>query len=66
MIPSYFEFLNPVKILSGRLAVDNIPYELENLGVKTPLVITDPGVVHDLLRHLVDKIEKDDFPMPCT
>jgi alcohol dehydrogenase len=53
MIPSYFEFLNPVKILSGRLAVDNIPYELDNLGVKTPLVITDPGVVQAGLLDVV-------------
>lgn len=44
MIPKYYEFFNPVKILSGHKALDNIPYELEQLGVKKPLIITDKGI----------------------
>ena len=45
MIPAYYEYYNPVKILSGRQALDNIPYELENLGCRRPIIITDKGIV---------------------
>ncbi len=44
MLPSHYEFYNPVKIISGNQAVDNIPFELEQLGVARPLVVTDKGV----------------------
>ena len=29
MLPEYFEFLNPVKMLCGSGALENIPYELD-------------------------------------
>ncbi|MBF0210146.1 MAG: iron-containing alcohol dehydrogenase [Desulfamplus sp.] len=45
MLPSYYEFHNPVKIVSGNKALDNLPSELETLGAKRPMVITDKGVV---------------------
>ncbi len=45
MIPSYYEFYNPVKVLSGNKAVDNIPYELSLLSARRPLIVTDQGVV---------------------
>ncbi len=45
MLPSYYEFFNPVKILSGHKALDNLPYELEQLGAKRPIIVTDAGVV---------------------
>ena len=44
MIPSFYEFYNPVKIVSGKKALDNLPFELSQLGVKKPLIITDQGV----------------------
>lgn len=44
MIPSYYEFYSPVKIISGNKALDNLPYELESLGVNRPLLVTDAGV----------------------
>ncbi len=44
MLPAYFEFYNPVKIVSGHKALDNLPHELEQLGVNRPLIVTDPGV----------------------
>ncbi|PID77983.1 MAG: alcohol dehydrogenase [Deltaproteobacteria bacterium] len=44
MIPSYYEFYNPVKIISGNKAIDNIPYELDLLGASRPLLITDNGI----------------------
>lgn len=45
MQPSYFEFHNPAKILSGKTAVKNVPFEIKRLGASRPLVITDQGVV---------------------
>ncbi len=45
MIPKYYEFTCPVKILSGRKALANLPYELTQLGASRPLVITDKGIV---------------------
>lgn len=40
MFPSYFEFYNPVKILCGEHALENIAYELKRLGASRPLLIT--------------------------
>lgn len=52
MIPSYYEFYAPVKILSGHKALENIPYELQALGGSRPLVVTDKGVVEaGLIEH---------------
>lgn len=44
MLPSYYEYYNPVKIMSGHRALENLPYELDLLGAKRPLIITDRGV----------------------
>jgi len=45
MIPSYYEFLNSVKILSGVKALENMPFELKNLGAKRPIVLTNDMLV---------------------
>ena len=61
MIPSYYEFFNPVKIMAGSMAVDNLPYELDQLGAKRPLIITDQGVVAaGLLQIVVDSFSGSD------
>lgn len=41
MIPKYYEFQNSAKILSGELAIENIPHELKSLGAKRVLILTD-------------------------
>lgn len=41
MLPQYYEFLNSVKILSGKNALENISYEFNMLGSKKPLLISD-------------------------
>lgn len=53
MLPSYYEFFNPVKILSGHKALDNLPYELDQLGAKRPIIVTDKGVVNAGLTKFV-------------
>ncbi|MBA4368218.1 MAG: alcohol dehydrogenase [Desulfobacterium sp.] len=59
MLPSYYEFINPVKIVSGNKAVDNIPYELNQLGVKRPMIVTDQGVVMAGLLKVVENAIAD-------
>lgn len=38
---TYFEFMNPTKLCSGKGAVDNLAYELEILGARHPMVLSD-------------------------
>lgn len=45
MIPSYYEFKNSVKILSGKNALENIPFELKNLEVNRPIILTDEVLI---------------------
>jgi alcohol dehydrogenase len=39
MLPEYFEFHNPVKLLCGQTALENIPYEMGRLGCKKPFLL---------------------------
>jgi len=50
---SYFEFHNPLKILSGAGALENLPYELNRLGVTAPLLVTESQL---LKIGLVDQV----------
>ncbi|MFW5989411.1 MAG: iron-containing alcohol dehydrogenase, partial [Desulfosudaceae bacterium] len=45
MLPSYYEFYNSAKIISGHKALDNLPYELRFFGAERPIIVTDKGVV---------------------
>lgn len=58
VIPQYFEFYNPVKILSGKLALENIAFELKQLNASRPMLLTNTmltsvgltGIVQEALR----------------
>ncbi len=52
-VPDYYEFFCPVKIVSGKAALKNLPYEMDQLGANKALVITDQGVVGAGLVKLV-------------
>lgn len=41
MMPRYFEFYNPVKILSGQQALEQLGFELEQLNVRRPMLLTN-------------------------
>lgn len=41
MLPDYYEFYNPPKLLSGNFALENIPSALENLKAENPLLLCD-------------------------
>ncbi|MBF0396222.1 MAG: iron-containing alcohol dehydrogenase [Desulfobacterales bacterium] len=45
MLPNYYQYYCPVKILSGSMAVSNIPFEMGALGAKKAMIVTDRGVV---------------------
>src|SRR4030042_2786706 len=59
MLPEFYEFFNPVKILSGYRAVDNLAYELQILRLKKPLLVTDQGVSKAGLTDIVVKAFDD-------
>lgn len=62
MLPSYYEFLNSVKILSGRNALENIPYELKNLGASRPIILTDNLLAKiGLVDHVVNAFKGSDI-----
>jgi alcohol dehydrogenase len=42
---SCYEFFCPAKLIVGTRALENIPFELNALGARRPLVVTDRGVV---------------------
>jgi alcohol dehydrogenase len=55
MLPPYYEFAFPVKIISGHTALDQLPGELEQARVRRPLVLTDEGVSQaGLIKFLLD------------
>jgi alcohol dehydrogenase len=56
MIPEYYEFSCPVKILSGFKALSNLPYEMDLLGTHKALIVTDQGVVGAGLIKLVESV----------
>lgn len=41
IMKEYYEYYNPVKICSGRSALENIPSLLEDMNVKAPLLLSD-------------------------
>jgi alcohol dehydrogenase len=64
VIPQYYQFDCPVKILSGHKALSNLPYEADLMGLKKAMVVTDPGVVAaGLLKHLKSAIEGTKFKL---
>ncbi len=62
MLPSYYEFINSVKILSGKLAVENIPYELNRLGAERPMILTDKALLKvGLVEYVLGALENSDI-----
>lgn len=53
MLPNYFQYFCPVKILSGANAVSNIPYEMGIMGCSKAMVVTDRGVAGAGLINIV-------------
>lgn len=56
MIPQYYEFSCPVKIVSGLKALSQLPYEIGLVGCSRALVVTDAGVVGAGLMKRVEAV----------
>jgi len=53
-IPDYFKFFNRTRIISGRKALENIPYELKSMDSVKPIVITEMSSVKEgLVKTLI-------------
>ncbi len=58
MLPTYYEFYNPVKINAGDNALETIPYELQQMSAQKAIVITDQGIKKaGLLKTALDSFE---------
>lgn len=58
MLPNYYEFMNSVKIISGQGALENVAFELINLGGSRPLILTtDPMVENGQLKIITKALE---------
>jgi alcohol dehydrogenase len=67
MIPSYYEFKNSVKILSGKNALENIPFELKNLEVNRPIILTDEVLIkYGQVKILEDALEEGNIEVPLV
>ncbi|HEO70082.1 MAG TPA: iron-containing alcohol dehydrogenase [Candidatus Hydrogenedentes bacterium] len=55
MMPKYYEFACPVKIVSGLKALANLPYEMGLLGAHRALIVTDQGVSR---AGLIDRVRE--------
>lgn len=47
MLPDYYEFQHSTKMIAGKFALENIPSELQMLGVRHPMVLSD-HVLHEI------------------
>lgn len=56
MSKPYYEFFCPVKIIAGHSALENIPFELNALGSKKPMIITDKGIKNNGLLSPIEDI----------
>jgi alcohol dehydrogenase len=56
VIPHYYEFYCPVKIISGLKALSNLTYEMDLLNAHRALVVTDQGVVGAGLIRRVERV----------
>jgi alcohol dehydrogenase len=44
MSSQFYEFFCPVKVISGKAALEHLPWELQGLSATSPMIITDKGV----------------------
>lgn len=59
---NYYEFQNSAKILSGDLAIENIPHEFKSLGAKNILVLTDKTLEKiGTLQTVIDAIDNKEL-----
>ena len=56
--PDNYEFYCPVKINSGKRALENLPFELDSLNARKPLIITDTkSAKKGMIRKVTDSLK---------
>ena len=64
MLSKYFEFQSAAKILSGEYALENIPWEMRNLGAVNPLVLSDSMLEKiGTLQKVLDALASQDLSL---
>ncbi len=59
IVPNYYQHYCPGKIISGKNSLDKIPGEMERLGCKRAIVVTDKGVAGvGLIKYVEDAFKK--------
>lgn len=67
MLPTYYEYYNPVRIISSDTALDDLPREMERFNALKPIVITDKGVSDvGLAKIVLDKLSKSKIKVGAT
>lgn len=67
MAKPYYEFFCPVKVVAGHKALEHVPFELDALQARRPMVITDKGVVAvGLLKHIDAAFEGAEISVACV
>ena len=59
----YYEFFCPTKIMAGHAALEHLPFELETLGVKRPMLVTSPNAHKNFINHTFDATQSQ---IVCT
>lgn len=67
MIPSYYEFQNPARILSGTFALENIARELDAFGATRPLLLSD-NILRQIgtVKILCDALSSNNMSVAAT
>ncbi|MFO7274205.1 MAG: iron-containing alcohol dehydrogenase [Bacillota bacterium] len=55
MLPRYYEFYNPVKVLSGEHALENLPYEMAHLSAQRPILLTNQQLMEVGLVRILEQ-----------
>ncbi len=58
MLPDYYEFYLPLKINSGQDALETLDWEMKQMGLHRPIIITDQGIVKAGLLDIFLKAQK--------
>ncbi len=58
MLPKYYEFYLPLKINSGQDALETLGWEMKQMGVHKPIILTDQGIVKAGLLDVFLKSQK--------
>jgi alcohol dehydrogenase len=63
-LPDDYEFYCPVKTCSGNKALENLPFELELLGARKPLIVTNEEIVGDRrVKHIIRAFKDSRMPI---